>query len=360
MDAFFCYNDIPRAHRIGNRLLRQNETNERAFQMTDKTTESKPINYKKIFSYLIQIVVVGLIAWYIYQNRDVFSTLKNIRWQQIAWIVALDIAAFLTNSILNYSMIRQLDSRVTFLDCFMLQYVNNLFNKILPTIGGGAAFRAIYLKKKYDFPYSKFTSTVAGLYVISFSATSLIGLSCLLVIYAQFRVFNWIIFLAFIGILLPTLFIIVASPQIPKSERRLLRILRNVVDGWNVIKKRPRFVFLYLFLSVLLLLITTFQTYVSYQGLGVETNLVPMLYLSSLGIIMAFLNFTPDGIGVKEGFYIFSKDLVRIPEDVLVLGSLYLRAISIVSTFVIGGISYWLLMREMKRIDTDRTGVAQV
>jgi len=323
----------------------------RVYPMIEKTTEPKPFSYKKALSYLIQVVIVGLLVLYFYQNRDVFESLKNIRWQQIVWIVLLDIAAYLINSILNYSMIRQLDPRVTFLDCFMLQYVNNLLNKILPTIGGGAAFRAIYLKKKYQFPYSQFASTVAGLYVISFSATSLIGIFCLLVIYAWFQVFNWIIFLAFAGILLPTLFIIMASPQIPKSDRRVLRVLKSVVEGWNVIKKKPRFVFAYGFLAILLLLISTLQTYISYEGLGIKTNLIPMLYLSTLGIIMAFLNFTPDGIGVKEGIFIFSKDLVRIPEDILVLGSLYLRGISIFSTFVIGGISYWLLMREMKRID---------
>lgn len=322
--------------------------------MVEKKAAQNPISIRKIFSYLIQIIIMGLIAWYVYQNRDVFVTLRNIRWQQIVVIALLDVAALLVNSMLNYVMIQQLDSRVTFIDCFKLQYANNLFNKILPTIGGGAAFRAIYLKKKYHLSYSQFTSTVAGLYVISFSATSIIGIFCLVMIYAQFQAFNWIIFLTFTGILLATIFIILFSPQIPASEQRLLRILKNVVDGWNAIKRKTGLILICLLLWIFLLLISMFQTLLSYVWLGVETSFIPMLYLSSLGIIMAFLNFTPDAIGVKEGIYIFSKDLVRIPEEILVLGSLYLRGVSIVSTFVFGGICYLLLIRDLKRIDAGR------
>ena len=76
-----------------------------------------------------------------------------------------------------------------------------------------------------------------------------------------------------------------------------------------------------------------------------------MLFLSTLGIIIAFLNFTPDGIGIKEGVFIFSSDLVQIPAEILVLGSIVLRGISIFTTFIVGGISYILLMRQIKAMD---------
>lgn len=311
--------------------------------------------YKKILTYALQVIVLGLLAWFLYQNQDAFDSLKNIRWQQIIWIVLLDTASFLVGSYLNYSMIQRFDPRVTFLDCFLLQYVNNFLNKILPTIGGGAAFRAIYLKQKYRFPYTQFTSTVAGIYVISFSSTALVGIFCLLVIYARFQVFNWILFLAFAGILAACLFIIVYSPQIPPSNRRLLRVMKGVVDGWNLLKRDPKVVILYTFISMVYLVLSALHLLIGYQALGIQTNLIPMLFLSSLGIILAFVNFTPDGIGIKEGIFVFSKNLVRIPQDVLVLGSLVLRGISLVSTFIVGGICYLILMRRFKALDAGET-----
>jgi uncharacterized protein (TIRG00374 family) len=304
---------------------------------------------RKAVVWALQALVLGLLAWYVYQNRAGLSALRHVSWQQIAWIILLDSASFFVGAWINYSMIRRLDAQVGFLDCLMLQYVNNLLNKILPTIGGGAAFRAYYLKKKYNFPYTQFASTIAGLYVISFSMTALIGLGCLLAIYLHWGIFNVVIALAFLAILLPTTAVMLFSPRIPPSQNRLLTLLKNVVDSWNVIKQEPRLVLGYMALSGLLLLIAAAYSYVGYAALGLRPGAIPMLYLSTLGIILAFVNFTPDGIGVKEAVYVFSKDLVQIPQDLLVLGSLYLRGISIVTTAIVGAISYAVLMRRLKQ-----------
>lgn len=323
--------------------------------MISKSATQKKFGYKNLISIAIQVIILGLLAYYLYRNQDIFSSLKNIHGLQIVWIVLLETGSFFVSSLLNYSMIHRLDKNVSFIDCFMLQYINNLLNKILPTIGGGAAFRAIYLKKKYQFPYLQFTSTVAGLYVISFFSTSLIGIFCLLFIYAQIKVFNWIIFLSFLSILAATLFIMLFSPPIPQSDRRVIKLLKSIVEGWNIIKKEFRLIFFYTLFSITLLILSTLNNMVIYQALGVKTYLVPMLFLSTLGIILAFLNFTPDGIGVKEGIYIYSTNLVQIPGGILILGSLILRAISILTTFIVGGICYWVIMRQIKILDSNGT-----
>lgn len=327
--------------------------------MTQESKGNPKINLKKALLYILQLIVIGYLGWYLYQNRDLFVLIKNIQWQHILLVVLLDTASFLTSSFINYSMLTRLDPRVTFIDSLMLQYVNSLLNKILPTIGGGAAFRAIYLKKKYQFPYTQFASTVTGLYVISFSTTSLIGIFCLLWIYLQLRVFNWVIFLAFVGILLPTLVVMLFTIKVPDSNRRLLRILKSTVDSWNIIKKDTRLVFGYMAMTVLLLLLSTAYTYLGYDALGAQPSFIPMLYLSSLGIILAFLNFTPDGIGVKEGIYVFSENLVQIPQGILILGSLYLRGVSILTNLVIGGICYWILMRQLKIFENNATPLVE-
>lgn len=327
--------------------------------MIQSAKAKQPNTIKKVLVYIVQIVIVGLLSWFLYQNRDLFALLQNVRWQHILGIVILDTLIYVANSYINYSMLTRLDPKVTFTDSLMLQYVNSLLNKILPTIGGGAAFRAYYLKKKYQFPYTQFASTVTGLYVVSFSTTSIIGILCLIIIYLEYQVFNWLIFMAFVGILIFTLAVILFPVKVPASSHRLLRILKNTVDSWNIIKREPKIVLGYMILTLIILLLSTAYTYLGYSALGVEPSLIPMVYLSTLGIIMAFLNFTPDGIGVKEGIYVFSQNLVRIPQDVLVLGSLYLRGISIVTTIVIGAISYWILLRRLRDVEGNQIPVTE-
>jgi uncharacterized protein (TIRG00374 family) len=327
--------------------------------MNEHVPEQSTGSYRKTIFNIFGILIVVLLILYLYNNRDVLGSLKNIRWQHILWIVMLDTLSFLMGAYLNKSLINRFDSRVGLLDCIFLQYGNNFLNKILPTIGGGAAFRAIYLKRKYQFPYSQFVSTVGGLYVISFLSVAVVGIACLLAIYISNGQFNTVIFLAFLALLLPCLFIILFSPQIPASNNKVLKVLKSVIDGWKIIKQDPRFIFVYALLSIALLLLSALQTSISYQALGVHTAFIPMLFLGTLGIILAFLNFTPDGIGIKEGVYIFSADLVQMPDDILVLGSLVLRGVSFGTTLVVGGISYWFLIRELKKLEfqTNDTGL---
>ena len=303
-----------------------------------------------LITYLLGVIVLGLLGWYLYRNREVFESLRNITFWQVAFILLTETVSILLGSLMNYSLIRRFGYHVSYRDSVLLQYINNFLNKVLPTIGGGAAFRGVYLKKKYAFPYSQFVSTLSGFYVISFVAIASIGLFCMLIFYLQYRAVNWVIILAYLALLIPSLGIIIFSPRLPESNNRLLRIIRNVVDGWNVVKRDKRFVLFYGLIVVVQLMISAWQMLVGFQALGESTGFIQSLFICSLGIILSFLSFTPDGIGIREGVYIFSASLVKIPQSMLVLVSLLLRALSVFSTMLVGGIAYLALLRELRRL----------
>ena len=318
-------------------------------------SETTPSNYKlnktRLITTLLGTIVLALLGWYLYQNRDVFSTLENITARQIVMMVLLEVVIYLLGSFLNYSMIRRFDFQVSYLDSVMLQYSNSFLNKVMPTIGAGAAFRAVYLKKKYQFPYAQFLSTLGGLYLINFVAIALIGLFCMLVFYLQEGQTNWVITLAFLALLLPSLFIAFFSPEIPEKDNRIVKTVRSIASGWIILKQDRFHVWVYTFVVILMLFLAAWQMLISFQSLGVRTGLIPVLFLSSLWIILSFLNFTPDGIGVREVVYVFVSNLVQIPDTILVLGSLVLRGLSICTSMVIGGISYWYMLREIRMLE---------
>ena len=151
----------------------------------------------------------------------------------------------------------------------------------------------------------------------------------------------------------------VFSPQVPDNPRRIVKLIQSVIRGWIVLKEEPRYLAVYTGLSIVLLGFSAALAYVGYQALGVQPDFTAMVYLSTLGIIMAFLNFTPDGIGLKEGIFVFSQNLVRIPEGVLVLGSLLLRGISLLTTFLIGGASYWILLKQVSSMERGHSKTTQ-
>lgn len=305
---------------------------------------------KNFLSKFFTVLVFILLAWYLYENRSVFSALQNFRWYDILWLMFLQVVIILVYSFLNHTIITRINSDISFLDNFLLQIANNLINKILPK--GGTVFRATYLKKRYSFPYPQFISTVAGLYVISFATQALVGLICFAIIYLEKGLYDYFLIAAYFAILSSCAFVIIANPRIKNPDNKLKRVLKSVLDGWQLIKKNPQSILVYILLSLLSMLIIAYQNYFVYNALGANVNFVETIYLSTIGIITIFLNFTPDGIGAKEGILIYSAKLFASPSEILVLGSLVLRGIGLISTTIFGSVSYIILQKKTKTIDT--------
>jgi len=302
---------------------------------------------KLVWRMIVSTIMV-ILAWYIYRNRFALNYLKNVGWQEISLILLLDTFSLLITGALNYMIIRQFGFAVGLLDCILLQYVNTSLNRILPTVGTGATFRAIYLKKRYGFSHSRFISTVAGLYVISFLAASLIGILCLAAIYCQTHALSWVALISFLALFIVCLGIASICPEIPERNSRILKVLRSVVEGWIVIRANHRLILISVVLTAGLLLLSTLSNLIAYRALGFRTHFLSMLYLSSLGIIITLINFTPDGIGIREGIYVLSSKLIQLPSEVLVLGSLVIRGITMVATIGGGIVAYYLLVQRLR------------
>lgn len=317
----------------------------------NRSSETLPRINAKLVTTLLGLVAVVLLGFYLYQNREVFTSLRNITISQIAIILGIETANFLLGSALNYSMVRRFGYHVSYFDSVILQYINSFLNKILPTIGGGAAFRAVFLKKKYQLPYSQFAATLGGFYLISFIATAGIGLASMAWIYQRYGVTNWIIIIAFSALIVPSLIVVFFSPRIPEKKNRILNSLSRAVDGWNLLKKDKGYIAFYTAVIVLQLLLSSWQMFFAFKAIGIQTSYIQVLFLSSLGIILSFLNFTPDGIGIREVVYAFSASIVQISQASVVLGSLVLRALSIITSLIVGGVGYWVFLRQIKEIE---------
>lgn len=303
-------------------------------------------NVKKYISTAGTVMVFILMGWYLYENKGVFRNLENINIFHISIIILLQIFVGILYSVLNYWIICKIDKRVFFIDCVYLQFANNLLNKLLPK--GGAAYRGYYLKKVYNFPYSKFVSTVAGLYIVSFTTYSLWALISFVIIYMQYGVYNLLLIAAFSLLLIGTLFVVVVNPKIVNNGHRLLNIMKSIIDGWNIIKKDKKFIAQLFFITSIVLIITSLQNKMIYSALGVEVPFIKTLYMSVISILTIFINITPDGIGVKEAILMFSSDIIDINPEVVLLGSLILRAVTTLTSVCFGGLSYIFLNKKIK------------
>ncbi len=303
--------------------------------------------HKKVITNIFTFIVLLLMAFYLYKNREVFDALKMLDFRYLVFIVISQVATISLNALLNQKIIKTLNRDIAYKDSLLLQYANNFLNKIVSE--GGAVFRGYFLKEVYNLPYTKYISTIAGSYILTFLSYSIIGIVSLGYIYFSRGIINYLVLAFFVLLLLGTVTFIIINPKFKnKKDLRVLRWVTSILEGWKEIKRNKKDLFTFTGLILLILLVNVPQSVLIYSALGHNLGIFESLYTSSLGIMTTFVNITPNGIGIREGIYMFSSEVIGLDPDIILLGSLITRAVTMITSFLLGGIAYLKLLPRLK------------
>ena len=189
----------------------------------------------KKYKHFILLALAGIALWYGYTHKELFLNLKKISaFSLIALILLVFVSQILNGCMFKYLM-RIFKTNLGFREWFGLSVCNTMFNYYLPA-RGGIVVRAYYLKKKYGFSYSHYTSLIVGSYIIIFMLSAGMGLVltmlCKLMygmLYGKLAaIFSGLLFLTITGTLLLMLFLKLGKRF--KNER-FNNILEIVKEG---------------------------------------------------------------------------------------------------------------------------------
>lgn len=240
-----------------------------------------------------------------------------------------------------------------FAEHFSISVVTSFGNMFLP-MKGGAGFRAVYLKERYDFDYSYFVSSLAGSYLTSFSIYSLTALAGLVALQSKTGGFNIPAAAVFLAIFAATSRAIFFPPAtlsfIPFQWVR--ERANQVLLGWQIMRKSPKTVRDICGLTALHLLLTSFITWLEFAAFGMkdvnggDIGLFQSILFTAVGTISFLLSITPAGLGIRESVLMVSSDLLGITPAQALAVSLLDRAINfIVLALLFGFASVYLKNR---------------
>jgi len=277
---------------------------------------------------------------FLYKNKEIFSSLKNINLSDILMIALLQPITVGIVALTNKLVIDHIFKKISFSDSFLLQYANNFLNKIIAE--GGSVYRGGYLKAQYSFPLSKYISSIGGVYIIGLMTNSIMGVLLLLTIYLTESIFNAYVLIVFLTIITGTLFLVIIEPRF-NNGNWFFRKINQVLVGWNNIKSNKKLLFNIFSLSALGAFISAVSTFIAYRGLNTDIKFVNSILYSSISTIANFVNLTPGGLGVNEAVLVYSSEVIGISSDIVLLGALLLRVVTLATSFIFGGVSYLIL-----------------
>lgn len=277
---------------------------------------------KKNISRLLTIAFLGVFFWYWYNNPNIFKPLSSV---SIIVIITLAIGKsfyHLANGLFTkWTAELFTKQKFTIGEGYyigVLTAIGNFFGPLL----GGTSIRAVYLKKVYGLPYSKFTSTLFGYYLMLFFTTFLWGslVVFLLPPSGQTR-------LLLIAFVLGALALMgIAFLKLPsrgkfrwlennKVASKIIEILYEIQSGWHVILKNKKLLMKLFVLSIMSFIATVFVAIIEFKTLGITVSLPATGLYAVLITVSLLVSFTPGAIGIREAMLIALGASLSITND---------------------------------------------
>ncbi|HET6924803.1 MAG TPA: lysylphosphatidylglycerol synthase transmembrane domain-containing protein [Candidatus Saccharimonadales bacterium] len=261
---------------------------------------------KKYASTIITFAVLGLFVWYGLVHREIFQSLKQVSIISLVLIVIGRLINIWTTGLFTKWTVEAFTDTLSQSESFVVAVLTAIGNFFGPLFGG-LGIRAIYLKKYHNLPYSKFTATLIGYYLMMFQFNSLLAIGSLLALpHTDQTGFVLAIFVAWFVV-----FFLLTFVKLPPRERMrwlsrhkpgslLTKVLYDIEDGWKVLVGNRKLLVQMLVLAVANLLTLYLINYVEFRALGIHVSPAAMGLYTAIVQASLLLSITPGAVGIRE------------------------------------------------------------
>ncbi|MBS3066696.1 flippase-like domain-containing protein [Candidatus Pacearchaeota archaeon] len=296
------------------------------------------------------IVLLLIIAGFIYYIATHLSDFKQLSLVNPIFILYLAIIVLLfsiaSGLILKYTLV-PFGIKMKFKEWFGLSTITTFYNTITPFRGGMVA-KAVYLKKTHKFSYTDFLANYSGIYIINFLASGLLGMISMWFLYKESSQFNLVIFLIFLAFFIPSLGVIIFSPNLKDTKYSIINRVINLINGWNKLRRNKLVVFQVIIITIVQLALGAISSTISYHIFGIELTLSQAFFLVSIGTIAGAFSITPGSLGIAEAVAVFSALAIGITPAQSLTVAILGRAVSTIIIFILGPIFSYFLLKNSK------------
>ena len=307
---------------------------------------------KIIISYVLLFLIVGAFVYFLFEKRDELVRLKNISALSIGLMVVFSLLSRGVNAYLSEKLLKAFDIKLSFKEWFGLGCVANMTNYFLP-MRSGIGTRAIYLKNKYNFAYSKFLAAYTGLYVFSYFVTALFGILLLIFLYPSKGTFYPPIMIVFLAVFIGAGFFMLSWKFLGKKKFKF-DVVERIFESLNFFRKEKKLLLILLGLNLISVIMLALRFFVAFHAIKVMPSMSGMIILAIVINFAFILSLTPSNMGIKESIMTIVAGMIGLTTVDGALAAVVDSGVNFIITFVLGTFFSIALFKEMKfkRIET--------
>jgi len=302
-------------------------------------------NYRKIISYAILGIFFVWLAIYIINNTGDFEKVLSLKWHYILIMVGTYTIFLYINGYIFKLIIGKLGSDLSIREGFFLAIMTTFFNLLTPFKGGHLA-RAVYLKRRYSFDYTKFMVSLVGNYLILFFMISLLILLATIFLYLEYQIFNLALTIVFAVIFISIILFALFTPTEKESQNWFIKKLNEIIKGWNLLKSDRLLLVKLSLLALVYSLVGILFMYFSFQSIGISLVFIMVLYLYLVTRVSFVFSITPSSLGIHEVLMIITASVVSISASDTILVAMINRTVGFLTVVILMSVFSWLVFKK--------------
>lgn len=276
---------------------------------------------KKYISPIATVIILLLFGVYLFKNPQIIDEVLSTKLIYIILVMFVYLIIFFLEGLFIFVTLKIFNKMIGKKESFLLATVSRIGNYLLP-MRAGAIFRATYLKKRYEFPYSNFLSAFYGYYIIFFLLSSSIALLTLCLKYF----INNELFLPLILFCLIVIFgmIVLIFLRLPFKKiicekkgiiQKVLLVLDKFVKGWDIIVKDKRNFMMLFLIAFGNILMNAVVVLIEFDAIGKVTNILNVLLYTCISSMSLLISITPGSLGIREGAFLITSKSIGLSES---------------------------------------------
>ncbi len=284
----------------------------------------------KKYNYFLGLLLFLFFFFFSYNFVEKNGYLNDINFSILIYLLLLKLLALTINALFNIEILKVFDIYLNLREGLYLSSVTFLGNLLLPARSGGA-IRLIYLNKKYNLEKEALISQFSYFFVVSIFINSFFLLICILVLWENINITNYIFFIIISIFLLFSSYLLFKRIKINSSinENKFLQFINKTKQDWQKIVSNLKIQRRLIFLTLINFSIFYLETYIILSELFGENNFIRLLFFNSSSILGSLIGITPGSLGLKEAFVIFSSDFINFGLNEILSYSLVERGVGL-------------------------------
>ncbi|NLG71741.1 MAG: flippase-like domain-containing protein [Chloroflexi bacterium] len=321
---------------------------------------------KKRLLFAAKLLVSSLLIWYLFSRADLSGVLSAIVMANVFWLAGALFTIYLGKVFTGYRwqvLLAAQDVHIPLRTLIASVFVGQFFNNFLPTTFGGDAARAydtaVYSKQPAKSLTSLFLDRLIG--VLALALLALVGLL------AGFLAHQDVLF--YVGPVLGVFIFcagiigVVFTPAAAKLFERLLEkiglkkaagMVREITGSMDQIRRDRKVLLIAFLVSLALQVNVVLFYYMIGRALAVDISMLYYFILVPIALVISTIPFSINGIGLREGIFVFLLNQLAVPAETAIALSLISFGL-LLTQGVVGGIIFALRGTNLSRLLHKRT-----